>query len=72
MMAFAIWYRQPIDAITADKKLKLRKFELDSDEWKVIEDLVQILEVCEFYILLVESLTNNHIAIQTGNHVLLL
>lgn len=45
MMSFAIRYRQPIDAITANKMLKLRRFELDDDEWKVIQDLVEILEV---------------------------
>lgn len=46
MMSFALKYREPIDAITADKALKMRRYELDDDEWKVIKDLVDILEVC--------------------------
>jgi len=45
MMEFALKYRKPIDSITADKSLKLRKFELDNDEWKVIGDLVSVLHV---------------------------
>jgi hypothetical protein len=46
MMQFALKYRQPIDRITADKSLKLRKYELDTDDWKIIEDMVMVLEVC--------------------------
>jgi hypothetical protein len=40
-------YRAAVDTITADKALKLRKFELDNDDWVIIEDLVSILEVHE-------------------------
>ena len=46
MMEFALKYRKPIDAITADKSLKLRKYELDNDDWTIIGDLVVVLEVC--------------------------
>ena len=38
-------YRPAIDTITADKTLKLRKYELDNDDWVIIEDLVNVLEV---------------------------
>ena len=38
-------YRPAIDKITADKTLKLRKYELDNDDWVIIEDLVNVLEV---------------------------
>ncbi|KDQ49173.1 hypothetical protein JAAARDRAFT_143779, partial [Jaapia argillacea MUCL 33604] len=34
-----------IDTITGNKVLKLRKFELDADDWKIVEDLVHILVV---------------------------
>ena len=43
MLSFAIKYRAAIDAMTADKSLKLRKFELDEEEWLIVEDLVSIL-----------------------------
>jgi hypothetical protein len=45
MMQFALKYRQPIDGITANKELKLRRYELDIEDWTIIEDLVAVLEV---------------------------
>jgi hypothetical protein len=45
MMVFAIKYRKPIDSITADKSLKLRKYELDNEGWNIIEQLVSVLQV---------------------------
>jgi hypothetical protein len=45
MMRFALKYRQPIDSITADKALRLRQYELDNDDWMIIEDLVTVLQV---------------------------
>ena len=45
MMKFVLAYRAAIDKITADKGIKLRKYELDQDDWTIIEDLVNILEV---------------------------
>jgi hypothetical protein len=45
MMHFVLKYRKAIDQITADKALKLRRYELNNDDWVVIEDLVSILEV---------------------------
>ena len=45
MMRFAVAYRLAIDKITADKVLKLRKYELNNNDWVIIEDLVSILKV---------------------------
>jgi len=45
MLSFVLRYRQAIDTVTADKGLKLHKFELDDDEWKIVSDLVSVLEV---------------------------
>ena len=45
MLCVALEYRKPIDAVTADKGLRLRKFELDDEEWGIVEDLVDVLEV---------------------------
>jgi hypothetical protein len=45
MLCFALAYRKPIDLVMVDKGLKLRKFELDEEEWGVMEDLVDVLEV---------------------------
>ena len=45
MMVFALEYREPIDSITAEKSLKLRKYELDNEGWGIIEQLVSVLQV---------------------------
>jgi hypothetical protein len=45
MMNFALKYCEAIDAITADKALKLRKYELLDDDWVIVQDLVAVLEV---------------------------
>jgi hypothetical protein len=50
MMNFVLKYRHAIDQVTADKALKLRKYELDNDDWDIVEDLVAILEVCRWYL----------------------
>ena len=47
MLNFVLAYRVVIDKITADKGLKLRRYELDNDNWVIIEDLVSVLEVCQ-------------------------
>jgi hypothetical protein len=46
MMNFALKYRMAIDRVTGDKSLKLRRYELDNEDWVIIEDLVSVLEVC--------------------------
>jgi hypothetical protein len=46
MLSFAIKYHLAIDAMTADKALKLRNFELETEEWAIAEDLVAVLLVC--------------------------
>ena len=40
MVKMAYRLRPAIDDITANKSLKLRKYELDDDDWKVIGDLL--------------------------------
>jgi hypothetical protein len=45
MLSFALIHRKPIDVITADKALKLCKFELDEEDWGIVGDLVTVLEV---------------------------
>ena len=52
MLRFAAKYRIVVDSITADKTLKLRKFELDNDDWTIVHDLVSVLEVRVMYLYL--------------------
>ena len=48
MLEMAILYRSVIDDITANKALKLRKFELDDEDWQIVSDLICVLKVCMF------------------------
>ncbi|KAF8469358.1 hypothetical protein DFH94DRAFT_598423, partial [Russula ochroleuca] len=43
MLDFMIKYRSVIDAMTADKTCKLRRFELETEEWTIAQDLITIL-----------------------------
>ena len=45
MLDFAISYHEAIDALTANRLLKLRRFELDNEEWEVAERLRDTLRV---------------------------
>jgi hypothetical protein len=45
MLSFATRYRAVINAMTADKSLKLWKFELETEEWAIAEDLTAVLLV---------------------------
>ena len=49
-MDFVLKYRCAIDQVTADKVLKLRKYELDNDDWDIVEDLVAVLEVRHYHL----------------------
>ena len=45
MMQFVLKYQHAIDDITANKTLKLRRYELNNDDWAIIKDLFSILKV---------------------------
>ena len=49
MLRFATKYREVIDAMMADKVLKLWKYELDDEEWVIVEDLVLVLQVSHIF-----------------------
>jgi len=46
MLSFVVKYQDAIDSVMADKYLKLQKFELDNDDWKIVQDLASVLQVC--------------------------
>ena len=45
MLKFSIEYHRAIDAITAERTMKLRDYELGREEWKVAEELCEVLKV---------------------------
>jgi hypothetical protein len=71
MLRCALAYRQAIDIITADKALKLRKYELNDEHWDIIGDLVAVLEVCISNPVSDSHECFLHLAIQKGNYIFL-
>ena len=50
MLKMALEYHVAIDDITANKTLKLQKYELDDDDWEILSDLIQVLKVSLYFI----------------------
>jgi hypothetical protein len=46
MLVVAVQYKEVLNALTADRNLPLRRYELSDSDWAIIEDLVYTLEVC--------------------------
>ena len=46
MLNFTLEYRVPIDEITSNRDLNLRKYELQDEEWVVAQNLRDTLKVC--------------------------
>ena len=47
MLDFAINYRTALDAMTSNRDLSLRKYELEDNEWAIAEHLRDMLKVCQ-------------------------
>lgn len=45
MLEFALSFREALDMITGDREMKLRKYEMDDDEWEVANQLRAVLKV---------------------------
>lgn len=45
MMVVSCEYSAVIDAVTANKILKLHKFELSDKQWRIVDDLIHVLKV---------------------------
>ena len=71
MLKFVLAYWLSIDKITANKCLKLRKYELDNDNWAIVEDLVSVLEVRQSHsVYIYITNTFEYIEVQKGNSFL--
>ena len=46
MLQYALEHRQAIDLVTQRHELGLQRFELTDDEWKVIQQLCDVLKAC--------------------------
>lgn len=56
-MSFVLRYLQAIDKVMGDEALKLRRYELNNNDWVIIKDLIRILEV-SFFLVLIVYITN--------------
>ena len=45
MLKFALEYQEAVDAIMADREAELRAYELSKAEWKIAQQLHNVLEV---------------------------
>ena len=45
MLDFAVKYRNALDKMTSDRKNDLHKYEMDDNDWKLAEQLRNVLEV---------------------------
>jgi len=66
MLSFTLKYCTAIDAMTADKALKLWEFELENEEWLIVKDLVAILQVTTvvYHLLMVLTLLHRNTKMQ--------
>ncbi|KAJ6563842.1 hypothetical protein B0H19DRAFT_846669, partial [Mycena capillaripes] len=44
MLVVAVQYKEVVNAVTADRNLPLRKYELSDTDWIIVEDMVYTLE----------------------------
>ena len=55
MLNFALESQEALDAITSDKEMKLRKYEMDKEEWEIAHQLRNVLKVSLSLATLIQS-----------------
>lgn len=52
MLSFAYIYREPYNELTSNRDMKMRSYELEDEEWEIVNQLAKVLKVCKhiFYI----------------------
>lgn len=59
MLRFAVTYREALDVITGDREMKLRQYEMDSEEWEIAGQLCNVLKVSFLiFLILYDRLTH--------------
>jgi len=46
MLEFAIEYREALESITGNQRMKLRQYELTEEDWTITTQLRDVLKVC--------------------------
>jgi len=47
MLVFAVEYRDALDSITGNQRMKLRQYELTEEDWNIAATLRDVLKVCQ-------------------------
>ena len=55
MLEFAVEFREALDTITGDKEMKLRRYEMDNEEWEIAYQLRDVLKVSLVLSALIQS-----------------
>ena len=71
MLEFVLLYREPLDALTSLREMKLRACELSEGEWKIAGQLSDILKVSHSKLSCRSTLIILHADFQTSNPFLL-
>jgi hypothetical protein len=50
MLRFAFTYSEVINQITGDRSMKIRQYEINDQEWKLVEQLRDCLKVIFFFL----------------------
>ena len=50
MLAFTVKYRNALDKMTSDRKNDLCKYEMDDNDWKLAEQLRNVLKVSLYHV----------------------
>jgi hypothetical protein len=51
MLEFAIEYREALESITGNQRMKLRQYELTEEDWKIATQLRDVLKVRYYFLL---------------------
>jgi hypothetical protein len=60
MLEYALDHRRAVDLVTQKRELGLRKFELTDDEWQVVEQLRDVLKVCETFVMFTRTVNETN------------
>jgi hypothetical protein len=50
MLEFAIEYREALESITGNQRMKLRQYELTDEDWEIATHLRDVLKVCYHFL----------------------
>jgi len=49
MLSFAYAYRGAYNELTANRDMKMRRYEVEDDEWEIVRQLAEVLKVRESF-----------------------